>query len=98
MLYMVRDNKLESVEAVAGKKHCEALDRLVEEWNGYLEYKEKASASNDSRYKSAAGDEFRHALVALFDMIAEIKKHASSEPEKAELSSFWTELVNAMAK
>lgn len=97
MMYMVQNNELKPLD-MGQKHHCEALDRMVEEWGGYMEYKAKAESSGDTRYKSASADEFRHALVALFDLIVTVKKHAMADPERAEFASFWTELQSAMAK
>ena len=98
MMYMIQDNQLKPVDMGQNKHHCEALDRLVEEWDGYMEYRQKTDETGDVRYKMASGDEFRHMLVALFDVMVAVKKHAMHDPERAEFASFWTELVSAMNK
>lgn len=97
-MYVVQNNELKPVDMGQSKHHCEALDRMVEEWGGYLEYKDKAEASGDKRYKAASADEYRHALVALFDLVLAVKKHAMADPEKSEFAAFWTELMSAMTK
>lgn len=97
-MYYIQDNQLKPFEPGKNTKRCEALDRLMDEWDGYMEYRRKAEETGDVRYKTAGSDEFRHMLVALFDVMVAVKKHAVSDTEKAELSSFWTELVSAMSK
>lgn len=97
MMYVIQDNQLKPVD-VGGKTRCEALDRLVEEWDGYMEYRQKAESTGDTRYKTASADEYRHMLVALMDVMVAAKKHAMSDPEKAEFHSFWTELQTAMMR
>ena len=96
MMYVIQDNQLKPFDLGQSTHKCEALDRLMEEWNGYMEYREKAEKSNDKRYKAASNDEFRHALIALMDVMLAVKKHAVSDVEKAEFSSFWTELQSNM--
>lgn len=97
MMYVVEGNQIKPVET-GSKKRCEALDRLMDEWDGYMEYRQMAEASGDVRYKMASGDEFRHMLIALMDVMLAAKKHAMSDPERAEFQSFWTELQSAMMK
>lgn len=63
------------------------------EYKGWREYAELAQAHpNDSRYKVAAADEFKHMLIRLADALTEVKSMASAD-EQTALSSFLKEMT-----
>ena len=68
------------------------------EYKGWREYCELAKQyPNDTRYKSAAADEFKHMLVRLADALAEVKSIASAD-EKTALVDFLNEVLKEVSK
>lgn len=84
------------VARVDGQKQDKALkicDRLKEELEGWLDYHNMAQAG-DNRYNIIAAQEFQHALVAMSDLLDNIKGRLTPE----ELEQFHKFCSECLAK
>lgn len=75
MLIMVDPDtgKVQKVGEEAEDKALKICDRLDDELKDWLHYHEMAQKAHDSRYDAISEQEFQHALVALSDLLDNIK-------------------------
>lgn len=84
------------VTRVDGQEQDKALkicDRLKEELEGWLDYHKMAQAG-DNRYNVISSQEFQHALVAMSDLLDNLKGRLTSE----ELEQFHKFCSECLAK
>lgn len=74
------------------KKHeaCMALDRAMEELQGFLKYKgmDAGKKEEEKRYALASMQEFQHLLLALDDFFTALQPELNTD-EKVELMKFF---------
>lgn len=79
------------VEAKSQDKVLDICDRLKEELEGWVDYHNMAKAG-DTRYSIVASQEFQHALVAMSDLLDNLKGRLTSE-EMEQFQKFRTECL-----
>lgn len=72
-------------------KALKICDRLKEELEGWLDYHKMAQAG-DNRYNVISAQEFQHALVALSDLMENVKVRLTPE-ELEQFNKFRTECL-----
>lgn len=63
-----------------------ALCRVKDEYEGWLEYKQMYKHHHHDRYRVASKQEFGHLLMAIEDFFHEIAKHAPDTEEAMEFN------------
>lgn len=79
------------VEEKVQDKALKICDRLKEELEGWLNYHNMAK-SGDARYDAISAQEFQHALVALSDLLDNLKGRLTPE-ELEQFHKFRTECL-----
>lgn len=72
-------------------KILKTCDRLKEEFEGWLDYHHMAKGG-DNRYNVISAQEFQHALVAMSDLLEELKGRLTAE-EMEQFQKFRTECL-----
>lgn len=83
--------EVSKVEAKSQDKVLDICDRLKEELEGWVDYHNMAKAG-DTRYSIVASQEFQHALVAMSDLLDEVKGRLTQE-ELAQFEKFRSECL-----
>lgn len=68
------------------------FDPVIDEYNGWMEYRKLHTETGDNKYAVAAHEEFRHMLLRLSTALEKVESLATSDAEKAELSNFFSAL------